>query len=160
MLNRRQAIIWSSDGPGDQCISRPWGQFSIKMSSYQYRNSHCGDNTTSRRCYLHNRILYTGKTKSLYWVKGVDDLCMIEMVIKWYYPNSGTSYIGTTASEITSCPASMGTSALEISTVGEYIASPQYGKSHCRDKMVTKAFYPRNGLSSNGKIAFRYRNIY
>ena len=37
----------------------PW--FNIKMSSYQYRESHCGD--------LHNGISYTGKMPSLYWIR-------------------------------------------------------------------------------------------
>ena len=46
-------------GPG------PW--FNIKMSSYQYRKSHCGDKTVVRSYYLHNGISYTGKMTSLYW---------------------------------------------------------------------------------------------
>ena len=32
----------------------PW--FNIKMSSYQYRKSHCGDKTIFRPSYLHNGI--------------------------------------------------------------------------------------------------------
>ena len=46
-------------------ISGPW--FNIKMSSYQYRKSHCGDKTVVRSSYLHNGISYTGKMTSLYW---------------------------------------------------------------------------------------------
>ena len=42
----------------------PW--FNIKMSSYQYRKSHCGDKTVVRSSYPHNGISYTCKT-SLYW---------------------------------------------------------------------------------------------
>ena len=38
------------------------------MSSYQYRNSHCGDKTVVRSSYLCNGISYTGKTASLYWI--------------------------------------------------------------------------------------------
>ena len=45
---------------------RPW--FNIKMSSYQYRKSHCGDKTILRSSYFHNGISYTGKTASLYWI--------------------------------------------------------------------------------------------
>ena len=45
--------------------SRP--RFNIKMSSYQYRKSHCGDKTVVRSSYLHNGISYTGKMTSLYW---------------------------------------------------------------------------------------------
>ena len=47
-------------------ISRLW--FNIKMKSYQYRKSHCGDKTILRPSYLHNGISYTGKMSSLYWM--------------------------------------------------------------------------------------------
>ena len=47
-------------------ITGPW--FNIKMSSYQYRKSHCGDKTILRPSYLHNGISYTGKMTSLYWI--------------------------------------------------------------------------------------------
>ena len=59
----------SSHGIDLVCLeySRPW--FSIKMSSYQYRKSHCGDKTLLRPSYLHNRISYTGKMISLYWIR-------------------------------------------------------------------------------------------
>ena len=43
-------------------------RFSIKMSSYQYRKSHCGDKTILRPSYLHNGISYTGKRTHLYWM--------------------------------------------------------------------------------------------
>ena len=46
--------------------SGPW--FNIKMSSYQYRKSHCGDKTVVRSSYLHNGISYTGKTTTFYWI--------------------------------------------------------------------------------------------
>ena len=42
-------------------------RFNIKMSSYQYRKSDCGDKTVVRSSYLHNGISYTGKMASLYW---------------------------------------------------------------------------------------------
>ena len=45
-----------------------WAWFSIKISCYQYRKSHCGDNTILRPSYLHNGFSYTGKTISLYWI--------------------------------------------------------------------------------------------
>ena len=38
--------------------SGPW--LNIKMSSYQYKKSHCGDQTILRLSYLHNGIFYTG----------------------------------------------------------------------------------------------------
>ena len=47
--------------------SRPW--FNIKISSYQYRKSHCWDKTILRPSYLHNGISYTGKMTSLYWIR-------------------------------------------------------------------------------------------
>ena len=45
---------------------RVW--FNMKMSSYQYRKSHCGDKTIFRPSYPHNGILYTGKMASLYCI--------------------------------------------------------------------------------------------
>ena len=50
--------------------SGPW--FNIKMLSYQYRKSHCGDKTILRPSYLHNGISYTGKMSSLYWIRALD----------------------------------------------------------------------------------------
>ena len=47
--------------------SGPW--FSIKMPSYQYRKSHCGDKTVVRSSYLHYGISYTGKMASFYWIR-------------------------------------------------------------------------------------------
>ena len=44
-------------------------RFNIKISSYQYRKSHCGDKTVVRSSYLHNGISYTGKMISLYWIR-------------------------------------------------------------------------------------------
>ena len=44
-------------------------RFNIKMSSYQYRKSHCGDKTILQLSYLHNGISYTGKMTSLYWIR-------------------------------------------------------------------------------------------
>ena len=49
-------------------ISLPGPRFNIKMTSHQYRESHCGDKTILRPSYLHNGISYTGKTASLYWI--------------------------------------------------------------------------------------------
>ena len=43
-------------------------RFNINMSSYQYRKSHCGDQTVVRSSYLHNWSSYTGKMASLYWI--------------------------------------------------------------------------------------------
>ena len=47
----------------------PGAWFNIKMKSYQYRKSHCGDKTILRPSYLHNGIPNTGKMTSLYWIR-------------------------------------------------------------------------------------------
>ena len=74
----------------------PGLQFNIKMSSYQYRKSHCGDKTVVRSSYLHNGISYTGKMSSLYWIR---PWCPCIMIIpiwltilqtsRWYFCDSG-----------------------------------------------------------------------
>ena len=52
------------------CLQNCTGSwFNIKMPSYQYRKSHCGDKTVVRSSYLHNGIYYTGKMASLYWIR-------------------------------------------------------------------------------------------
>ena len=53
------------------CHSEPGSLFNIKMSSYQYRKSHCGDKTVVRSSYLHNGISYTGKMTSLWWIRAL-----------------------------------------------------------------------------------------
>ena len=50
----------------------PW--FNIKMSSCQYRKSHCGDYTAVRSPYLNNGISYTSKMSSLYWTGALGDV--------------------------------------------------------------------------------------
>ena len=47
----------------------PGGWFNIKIQSYQYRKSYCGDKTVIRLFYLHNVIAYTGKMTYSYWIK-------------------------------------------------------------------------------------------
>ena len=47
-----------------------WGpSFNIKMSSYQYRKSHCEDKMVVWPFYLNNWISYTDKMTSLYWMR-------------------------------------------------------------------------------------------
>ena len=41
------------------------------MLSYQYRESHCGDQTVLRLSYLHDGISFTGKMTSLYWIRAL-----------------------------------------------------------------------------------------
>ena len=72
-------VIWASDNVAQLQVykipkalkwrKRPGGWINIKMSSYQYRKSHCGDKTILRPSYLHNGISYTGKMTSLYWIR-------------------------------------------------------------------------------------------
>ena len=50
----------------------PW--FNIKMSSCQYRKSHCGDKTILRPSYLHNGISYTLVRWHLYIESGPRNL--------------------------------------------------------------------------------------
>ena len=57
-------LEWS---PEVQLNKQPGAWFNIKMLSYQYGKSHCGDKTILRPSYLHNRISYTGEKASLYW---------------------------------------------------------------------------------------------
>ena len=54
-------MTWWCKEPG------PW--FNIKMPSYHYRNSHCGDKMILWPSYFHNGISYTGKMTSLYWIR-------------------------------------------------------------------------------------------
>ena len=51
----------------------PW--FNIKITSYQYRKSHCGDKMILQPSNLHNGISYTGKMTSLYWIRAL--VCFI-----------------------------------------------------------------------------------
>ena len=51
--------------------AEPGHRFNIKMSSYLYRKSHCGDKTVLRSSYLHNGISYIGKTTSLNWIRNL-----------------------------------------------------------------------------------------
>ena len=63
----------------------PW--FNIKMTSYQYRKSHCGDKTILRPSYLHNGISYTGKMTSLYWIRAqvaTNNECLVYTMM--YFP--------------------------------------------------------------------------
>ena len=53
--------------------SNAGGWINIKIQSYQYMKSHCGDKTILRPCYLHNGISWdTGKMTSLYWTRALD----------------------------------------------------------------------------------------
>ena len=49
---------WSLTWLSLWAFKRQTPQFNIKISSYQYMKSHCGDKTVVRSSYLHNVILY------------------------------------------------------------------------------------------------------
>ena len=59
----------------------PGGWFNIKMESYQYRKSHCGDKTILQPSYPHNGISYTGKMPSLYWIRAQDRRDLLTVLI-------------------------------------------------------------------------------
>ena len=68
----------------------------IKMLSYQYRKSHCGDQTVVRSSYLHNGISYTGKMSSLYWFRPLNEItsifqCICQMCIERFLPRIASS---------------------------------------------------------------------
>ena len=42
------------------------GWFNIKMPSYQYRKSYCGDKTILRPSYIQNGLSYAGKITTLF----------------------------------------------------------------------------------------------
>ena len=54
----------------------------IKLPSYQYRKSHCGEKTILRPSYLHNGISYTGKMTSLYWIRALGFKISDDMELK------------------------------------------------------------------------------
>ena len=85
--------------PGQTAIFRsPAGWFNIKMTSYQYRKSHCGDKTILRPFYLHNGISYAGKISSLYWIRPQisfyqwDHLFIRMIAIGWWNEHIATGW--------------------------------------------------------------------
>ena len=55
---------------------RSGGWINTKMSSYQYRKSHCGDKTILWPSYPHNGISYTDKMTSSYWIRALDTVAL------------------------------------------------------------------------------------
>ena len=56
--------------------------FNIKMTSYQYCKSYCGDKTILRPSYLHNEISYTGKMTFLYWIRAQNNYLLL--ILLWF----------------------------------------------------------------------------
>ena len=76
----------------DQDIARTHADLltiNIKMSSYQYRKSHCGGKMVVRSSYLHNGISYTGNLSSLYW----NGAQTFRDKFKWYFNQSAIIFI-------------------------------------------------------------------
>ena len=73
---------WSNNC--ESCIQEPRPWFSIKLSSYQYRKSHCGDKTVVRLSYLHNGISYTGKMTSSHWTRALFYSCRTYLCLDRY----------------------------------------------------------------------------
>ena len=82
----------------DILCSPPGPRFNIKMTSYQYRKSHCGDKTILRLSYIHNGISYTGKMTSLYWkmtsYQYRKSHCGDKTILRPSYLHNGISYTG------------------------------------------------------------------
>ena len=66
-------------------------RFNIKMTSYQYRKSHCGDKTILRPSYLRNGISYTVKITSLYWLGALVVIVPVDLLA----PNGTKPSAGT-----------------------------------------------------------------
>ena len=62
IVNTMWLLMWDKE---------PEAWINMKMPSYQYRKSHCGDKTILRPSYLHNGISCTGKMPSLYWIRAL-----------------------------------------------------------------------------------------
>ena len=75
----------SKKQPARSQYTGPW--FNIKMTSYQYRKSHCGDKTILRPSYLHSGTSCTGKMTSLYWIRAlavmVTTLISLTALLSW-----------------------------------------------------------------------------
>ena len=73
-------------------VSAPGPRFNIKMTSYQSRKSHCGDETILRPSYLYNGISYTCKMTSLNWIRALNvfnfqlPMCMQVAHFPRYWP--------------------------------------------------------------------------
>ena len=68
------------------------GWINIKITSYQYRKSHCGDKTILRPSYLHNGISYTDKITSLYWIRALvcNRSSVLSCAVPWCDKQSST----------------------------------------------------------------------
>ena len=63
---------------------RPGSWFNIKILSYQYWKSQCGDKTVIRSSYLHNGSSYTDKAAHIGSAPLVMHICINELVHQWF----------------------------------------------------------------------------
>ena len=69
LYKQTQLYMYLYTPQNNTLLFNSWGWFSIKMPSYQYRKSCCGDKTILWLSYLHNGIYYTGKLASFYPIR-------------------------------------------------------------------------------------------
>ena len=62
-------ISSNEDQIGISVVLWTGGWFSIKMPSYKYGKSHCGDKMILQLFYLYNGISFTGNMTSLYLIR-------------------------------------------------------------------------------------------
>ena len=86
-INRGQAC-WQQC-PVEVAETGPW--FNIKMQSYQYRKSYCGDKTVVRSSYLHNGISFTGKMTYFYWSSPLVRRWQRVISLQWHHIRSKAS---------------------------------------------------------------------
>ena len=90
-IDKESELVWEI-GQTSQYLNEWWSGswFNIKMSSYQYRKSHCGDKTILRPSYLFNGISYTGKRTSFYSIRN--------HIIRCYMSSQGHNVVINTES--------------------------------------------------------------
>ena len=76
---------WQIDSDIEGKGAGPW--FNIKMSSYQYTKSHCGDKTVVKSSFFHSGISYTGKMTSLYWFDPQVSIAILSLIC-WMLPRT------------------------------------------------------------------------
>ena len=137
----------------------PGPRFNIKMSSYQYSKSHCGDKTVVRSSYLHNGISYTGKMSSLYWIRALDHWTASQNVSArdphWLLGMLNFMATLVPKGKLHFCPFSgkhqRSGPGLNMKTV-----FPRYGDSHYKDETFMRPSYLYNGNPYTGKTTSLY----
>ena len=103
--------------------------FSVKMLSYQYWKSHCGDKTVVRSSHLHNGISYTGKMTSLYWIRvqlSTAILSLFHHGPSWT-PNIVLLFFVSMVTEAKEAGAAVGTAAAVVTQSRQRLECCQWG---------------------------------